>query len=67
MTDFRPIIAVGLDEHDAIDFRVSPSIGDIGSDRMQEFRAMIPVAIAKAERMWLLYGAKTGQDERKGK
>jgi hypothetical protein len=61
MTDFRPIIAVGLDGNDAIDFRVSPSIGDIGSDRMQEFRAMIPVAIAKAERMWLLYGAKTGQ------
>jgi hypothetical protein len=47
----QPLITIGFDKGEA-EFGIRGDLADLSFDRMQELRAMIPVAIAQAEIMW---------------
>ena len=49
---FKPLIEIGFDDYDNPDFRIHGELREMDLERMQRLRAMIPVAIAEAERMW---------------
>lgn len=47
----NPILCVGFDKGE-VDYALGARVTDLTFAQMQEFRAMIPVAIAQAEFMW---------------
>ncbi len=47
------LITIGFDRNGEANFKISATIGDLNFDKMQDLRAMIPVAIAQAENMWI--------------
>jgi hypothetical protein len=46
------IITIGFDKNGEAEFGVSALVGEVGFEKMNELRAMIPVAIGVAEDMW---------------
>lgn len=53
---FQPVITIGFDKNGEADFRISMSIAELSYDQMNDFRRIIPPAIAQSERLWFDHG-----------
>lgn len=49
----QTLITIGFDKNGEAEFGISGEICALDYKRMQELRAMIPVAIAQGEQMWM--------------
>lgn len=56
MSSLTPIITIGFDKYGEPDFSISGGIAELSLARMQQLRAMIPVAIGQSERFWWDHG-----------
>lgn len=56
------ILEVGFDKNGQAEFGVTGYTMSLTSDQMKEIRAMIPVAIAQFENMWMRERERTHQE-----
>jgi len=52
MSKFNDLITIGFDKNGEANFEVRATIGHLDLERMNQLRAMIPVAISTAEEIW---------------